>query len=96
MKEGNIHQEFRLKEIDKTRNYFIEELKQHQLIRKTDKKACKILTYTDSLLILASTVTGCVSISTFCFLICIPVDLASSATKTKVFVILAGIRSISQ
>ena len=36
-KEEHIGQEFRLKEINKTRNYFIEEIKQNELISKTLK-----------------------------------------------------------
>ena len=32
MAEENISQELRLKQIDKTRNYFIEEMKQNELI----------------------------------------------------------------
>ena len=35
MVEVNIGQKFRLKEIDKIRNYFIEEIKQNELISKT-------------------------------------------------------------
>ena len=38
MAEENISQEFRSKEIDKTRNYFIEEIKQNELISKKHKK----------------------------------------------------------
>ena len=57
MAEENIIQEFRLKEIDKTRNYFIEEIKQNELISKKHKSVCRILNYDEDLLILASTVT---------------------------------------
>ena len=57
MAEENISQEFRLKEVDKARNYFIEEIKKNELISKKHKKVCKILDYTDNLLILASIVT---------------------------------------
>ena len=60
MKEENISQEFRSKETDKNRNYFTEETKQNELISKKHKKFCKILDYTEHLLIVASTVTGLV------------------------------------
>ena len=60
MKEENISQEFRSKEIDKNRNYFTEETKQNELISKKHKKFCRILDYTEHLLIVASTVTGLV------------------------------------
>ena len=65
MAEENIDQEFRLKEIDEKRNNFIEEIKQNELISQNHKKICKILNYTEHLLILASTVTGYVSTSVF-------------------------------
>ena len=60
MVEENIVQDFGLNEIDEKRNYFIEEMNQNELISKKQKGICKVLTYTEPLLILASTVTGCV------------------------------------
>ena len=70
MTEENIGQEFKLKEIEKIRNHFIQEIKQNELISKKHKKVCKILNYTQHLLILACIVTGCISISSLasCFL----------------------------
>ena len=38
MTEVNISQEFALKEIDKIRNYFIEEIKQNEVISKKQNK----------------------------------------------------------
>ena len=73
MTEENIGEEFRLKEIDKTRNYFVEEIKQNKLIIKKHKNVCKILNYTEHLLSLASTVTECVSISALASLVSIPI-----------------------
>ena len=35
MAEENIDQKFRMKQIDKTRNYFMEEIKQNELLIKT-------------------------------------------------------------
>ena len=64
----NISQEFRLKNIDEARNYFLEEIKQNEL---RCKKACKTLNYFEHSFILASTITGCISISAFASLICI-------------------------
>ena len=43
-----------IKEINKTRNYFIEEIKQNELINRKHKKVCKI-NNTEHLLILSST-----------------------------------------
>ena len=53
MGEENISQECRRKEIDESKNYFIEEIKQDELMSNTHKKVCKILNYFEHLLILA-------------------------------------------
>ena len=65
MVEANIRQEVRLKKIDKTTNYFIEGIKKNDLMSQKHKNVCKVLHYIEYLLILASKVTGCVSISAF-------------------------------
>ena len=88
--------EFRLKEINKTRNYLIEEIKQNKLINKKEKKVCRILKYTEYLLILASTLSGCVSIFSVASLIGVPVGISSSAIIKKFSVILYELKIISQ
>ena len=60
MGEENKDQEFRLKNIDEIRKYFNEKIRQNELTSKKPKKVCTVLNYTEHLLILASTVTGCV------------------------------------
>ena len=60
MIEENISQEFRLKNIDETTNYLLEEIKQNELMSRKHKKVCTILNYIEHFLILASTVTGCI------------------------------------
>ena len=65
MSGENINQEFRLKNIDETRSYLIEEMNQNELISKKHKKVYRVLSYIEQLLTLISTVTGCVSISAF-------------------------------
>ena len=72
-----------MKETDGTGNYFIEETKQNVLIRKKFETNCNILNYTKQLLILASTVPGCVSISAFVSLVDICLGIASSAVGTQ-------------
>ena len=64
MAEENIGQEFRLKNIDETRNYLIEEINRNELISEKDKTVCTILNYIEHFLILAYLITGCVSTST--------------------------------
>ena len=92
MTGGNISQEFRLKEVDEKRNYFIEEVKQNKLISKKHKKIFRTLNQTDHLFILVSTVTGCVSVSPCTSLVSIPVGTANSATTMRVCTITAGIK----
>ena len=43
------------------------------------KQTCKCLNYVEHLLISASTITGCVTISTFASLVCVPVGITSSS-----------------
>ena len=50
MAEENIIQEFRLKNIDKARNYFFEEIKQNQLMSRKHKKVCTTLNYIEHFL----------------------------------------------
>ena len=45
MSDENIIQEFRFKNIDETRNYFFEEIKQNELMSKKYKKLCKSLNH---------------------------------------------------
>ena len=58
-----MSQEFRFKNIGKKRNYFLEEIKQNELITRKHKKVCTTLNYIEHFLILAPTITGCDSIS---------------------------------
>ena len=92
MSEENISQEFRLKNIDETRNYLIEEINQNELMSKKHKKFYRVLNYIEHLRILISAVTGCVSISSFPSLIGIPIEIMSSAKGSKSGVITAEIK----
>ena len=42
MSEEKISQEFRLKNIDETRSYLIEEMNGNKLISKNHKKVCRV------------------------------------------------------
>ena len=92
MTEENISQEFELKNIDETRNYFIKEINQNELMSKKHEKVCKVFNYIEHLLILVSIVAGCVFSSAFASLIGLPVDVASSAIGLNVYVITPGIK----
>ena len=53
---------------------------------KKHKNVCRVLDYIDHSLIVISTITGCVSISTFASLVGIPIGITSSATGLKICV----------
>ena len=88
----NISQQFRLKNIDRTRNYFLEEIKKNEFMSWNHKKVCITLNYIEHFLILASIITGCVSISVFASLLAIPIGIKSSTIGLKICGIAAGIK----
>ena len=79
MAEENLSQEFRLKNIVETRNDLIEKINRNELMIKKDKKICTTLKYIEHFLILASTITGSISISAFASVVGIPIGITSSA-----------------
>ena len=83
---------FRLKKIDETRNYLLEETKHNDLVNEKYKNTFKYLNYVEFFLILASTITGCVLISRFTWLVGVLVGITSSAVRLKVCAITAGIK----
>ena len=92
MAEENISQEFRLKNIDETRNYLIEEINRNELMSKKHKKVCTTLNYIEHFLILASRITRCISISAIASLLDIPKGIMSSAIGFKICAITAGFK----
>ena len=84
--------EFRLRKIDETRNYLLEEIKHNDLMSEKYKKTWKYLNYVENLLILVSTVTGYASISEFTSLVRVSVGITSSAVGLKICAITAGIK----
>ena len=62
------------------------------MLSKKYKKVSTTLNYTEHFLILASTITGCILISTFTSLLGISIGIASSAIGLKICVITAGIK----
>ena len=86
-----MNQEFRLNNVDETRNYFLE-IKQNELMSRKHKRVCTNLNHTEYFLILASTITGCISISAFASLLGIPIGITSSAIGLKIGTITASIK----
>ena len=92
MFEENKRQEFRLKIVEETRNYFLEEIEQNKLMSRKHKNVCATLNHIEHFLILASSITGCISISGFASLLGIPIGITSSAVGLKICAIAAGKR----
>ena len=63
-----INLELRFNNTDETGNYLLEETNHNDLMSEKHKKTCKYLNYVEHLLILALTVTICVSISALFFI----------------------------
>ena len=79
MIKENISQKVRLKNVDETRNYFLEKIEQVVLMSNKHKKVCTTLNYIEHFLILSTTVTGCISLSDFSSLFRILIGTTSSA-----------------
>ena len=62
MTEETISQEFILQNIDKTRNYFVKEVEENELMSKKHNIVFATLNYIEHFLILAFTITGCIFI----------------------------------
>ena len=84
--------EFILKKIDETRNHLLEEIKHNDLMSEKHKTSYKYSYYIKPLLILASTNTGCVSVSAFASLASVFVGIASSTVGIKICAITPGIK----
>ena len=67
-----------MQNIEETNNYFLEEIKQNELMSRKHKKVSKTLNYFEQVLILTSTITGCISISTFASLLGILVGIKNT------------------
>ena len=87
-----MEKEFRLKILNETENYLLQEIKDNELVIKKHKNDWIVLNYVEHLHILVSTITGCISISAFVSLVFISVEITSSALGMKTCAITAGIK----
>ena len=88
-----MSQEFRLKNINETKIYFLEEINQNKLMSKIDKRVCITLNYIEYFLILASKITECISISAFASLLGVSIVITNPAIELKICAINAGVIS---
>ena len=84
--------EFRLKKIDEARNDFLQKIKRNELMSRKYKTVFTTLNYIEHFLILASTITGCISFSALASLVGIPIRITSSAIGLKLRAIAGGIK----
>ena len=63
------------------------------MISRKHKKVCTTLNYIEHFLILASTITGCISISAFAALLGIPMGITSSEIGLKIVATAARIKN---
>ena len=88
VEEASIN--FRLRKNDKTRNDLLHEVKHNDLMSEKYKRTWKYLSCFGHLLILASTITGCVS--AFASLADIPVGITNSTVVINICAIPVGIK----
>ena len=72
-----------MKNIEKTRNHFVEVIEQNEFVSERHNKICTTLNYIEHFLILASLVTERISISAFAFLVGIFIGSLKNFKKYK-------------
>ena len=92
MVEENRSPKFRLRNIDETRNYFLEKIKHNELMSRKDKKVSTTLNHIH-FLISISAIKECISISDFTSFIGNPIAITSSVIGLKICQINAGIKN---
>ena len=78
--------------MDETRNYLTDKTNRNELMSKKHKNVSTTVIYIEHFLILGSTITGCVSISAFAFLVGIPIGITGSAIRLNICAITAAIK----
>ena len=92
MVEKNISQEFRLKNIDGTINYFAEKIEQNESMSKKHKEVCITLNYIKHFLVLVSKSEDVFQFLFFLSLVGVSIGITSSAIGLKNCAIIAGIK----
>ena len=90
-----MSQEFRLKNIDERRTYFLEEIQQNELMSRNHEKVCATLNYIEHFFILSPTITVCISISALAYFLGIPIGITSPAIGLKICKITTRIKKYS-
>ena len=72
MAKENVGLDFRLKKVDETRNYLLDDIKYNDLMSKKHKKLCTALNNLQSFLVFISAVSVCVPVYKFASLVGVP------------------------
>ena len=89
MTEEDISQKFRLKNIERTRNSFIKEVDQNELVSNNNKTFCTTLS--ERFLTLVFAVTVFISFLSFACLVDLPTGIMSFTTRLNIFAIIEKI-----
>ena len=92
MTEKDISQEFRLKKIKETNNYFIKKIDQDKWLSNKSKKECATLNYIGHFLTLVCAAIVSISISAFAFLDNISKGIMNSTIGLNICAIFARIK----
>ena len=92
MVEVNLIQKFRSKNLRETRNYYVQEIEENDLLNKKPKMLWMTLNYIGHFLNLTSTIAGYISISAFGSLVSVPVGITSSAIELNICALTAWIK----
>ena len=79
--------------IVETRNHFLKEIAQRDLMSRKHRKVCMALNFIEQRRISVFAITGCVLISAFASLVGISIGIATSAVGLKICVISTGFKS---
>ena len=71
--------------------YFLKEIQQDEWRSKNHKMVCTTRNYIEHFVNIASTITGCISISSFASLSRIPIEITNSAIGLQICAVNAGI-----
>ena len=84
MAKENVNLDFRLRKIDETINYILDEIKHNDLMSENDKKVSSALNFCEHFLVFVFPVSGCILISAFASLFGVPVGIARSAVVLNI------------
>ena len=87
-----MNQKLRLENIDKTINYFLEEIEQKNIWVDSTKEFVQLYIIFEHFLILLSRITGCISISALASLLGTPIEITTTAIELRILTLSSRIK----